>query len=447
MLQAIYTIQFMQQLGAFWHYFATIFIALWCLYKKWIYRNTIHRNMYNLKIVFGSLIIFNFLYFWIDLPNIFDEIPLSYLDDNLTIWVISKCLCGPDEHSWQFINVISYICYVATSVIQKDWHSLILIFCVLLPIQWLIILLSKFYYNPSVHQQLMKSFVDYMPSMDLLRNFVPQSIESQNSNIYRTITEPCSLLFLSEMISPWIKYNITRFLVTISTRIISWIIEAPFFLIVWFQQITNQIYMMIYEKIISLKIFLKVSFYQERQKWIWKTPCRITRKTNFIYELNCDSESIHTVTSPEFLQQMVNYFIEDFQKNHLIVFSGQRRTGAIKQISKACENKIYGKPKDIKKRFEMTGIYGGTLDTGSNVDITLSSLYPRIPFHITIKNSIEYDNFWEIITLRRLWRIIRGRANELHHFDNNGVANINPIELENEGTNEAYQNYPETGKY
>ena len=50
------------------------------------------------------------------------------------------------------------------------------------------------------------------------------------------------------------------------------------------------------------------------------------------------------MTSPDFLRQMVNYFIEDFQKNYLIVFSGERRTKAIKAISKACEIKIYGKP-------------------------------------------------------------------------------------------------------
>ena len=139
---------------------------------------------------------------------------------------------------------------------------------------------------------------------------------------------------------------------------------------------------------------------------IRETPCRITRKANFIYELNCDSEGIYKVTSPDFLRQMVNSFIEEFQKIHLIVFSGKKRTDAIKQISKACENKIYGKPKDIQKRFDITGIYGGTLDTGSNVNITLPSLYPRFPFHITIENSIEIDNFWDFITLRSIWRRI-----------------------------------------
>ena len=177
------------------------------------------------------------------------------------------------------------------------------------------------------------------------------------------------------------------------------------------------------------------------------TPCKITRKTNFVYELNCDSESIHTVTSPDFIQQMVNHFIEDFQKNNLIVFSGEKRTKAIKAISKACEIKIYGKPKDMQKRFEMTGMYGGTLDTGSNVEITLPNLYPRYPFKITIQNSIKYDNFCEII---RFWRIIARdrRANELNHFDgNNAEENVNPIELENEGNNNEFHNYPKTGKY
>ena len=331
--------------------------------------------------------------------------------------------------------------YVPSCVFYKDWHSIIII-GVLLPIQWLIIQLSKLHFQSTFQQDLLE-IISFISSGVL----EPKSIESRTSNFFRTITEPCILIVFSELLPSRMKSNITRFLETT----VNWGLNSPYFMISCCQQIIIQTWKMISEQYIRLNNFIELSYYKKRQKWIWETPCKITRKTNFVYELNCDSESIHTVTSPDFLQQMVNYSIEDFQKNHLIVFSGERRTKAIKAISKACEIEIYGKPKDMQRRFEKTKMYGGTLDTirysidtGSDVEISLPNLYPRYPFKITIQNSIKYNTFWEIIRFRRAGR----RENELNHFDvNNAEENVNPIELENEGNNNEFHNDPETGEY
>ena len=126
--------------------------------------------------------------------------------------------------------MISCLMYVPSCVFYKDWHSIIII-VVLLPIQWLIIQLSKLHFQSSFQQDLLE-IISFISSGVL----EPKSIESRTSNFFRTITEPCILIVFSELLPSRMKSNITRFLETT----VKWGLNSPYFMISCCQQFIIQ---------------------------------------------------------------------------------------------------------------------------------------------------------------------------------------------------------------
>ena len=170
-------------------------------------------------------------------------------------------------------------------------------------------------------------------------------------------------------------------------------------------------FQLVYEKSLSILESIYIHTYEIRKKWISSTSCKLKKHSDGFYELICDTEIFRPLHSQDFIKYMVEILIEDLQTVHGVEIYGKRRIDTIRHLSKYCEKKIFGKPKDIRKRFETTAKFGQTLDTGSDIKIELPSQHLGVDFKVLIKNSIESDFLCKFLTFQNVWILHQRREN------------------------------------
>ena len=148
------------------------------------------------------------------------------------------------------------------------------------------------------------------------------------------------------------------------------------------------------EKEIEIRVY-----YFLRRKWLQKCQCIISRISDGVYKIELSSNSTHQLQLGDnnFAQYMANLIIEDFVRIHELNMPTKKRKRTIRRLTNACENVLWMKTRDLRKRIKMFGQFKGTLDIGHDVQIDLAQFYNGIPLNITIKNCLVNSTSLKII--------------------------------------------------
>ena len=148
------------------------------------------------------------------------------------------------------------------------------------------------------------------------------------------------------------------------------------------------------EKEIEIRVY-----YSLRRKWLQKCKCIISGISDGVYKIELSSNSTHQLELGDnnFAQYMANLIIEDFVRIHELNMPTKKRKRTIRRLTNACENVLWMKTRDLRKRIKMFGQFKGTLDIGHDVQIDLAQFYNGIPLNITIKNCLVNSTSLKII--------------------------------------------------
>ena len=148
------------------------------------------------------------------------------------------------------------------------------------------------------------------------------------------------------------------------------------------------------EKEIEIRVY-----YSLRRKWLRKCQCIISGISDGVYKIELSSNTTQQLQlgDNDFAQYMANLIIEDFVRIHELNMPTKKRKRTIRRLTNACENVLWMKTRDLRKRIKMFGQFKGTLDIGHDVQIDLAQFYNGIPLNITIKNCLVNSTSLKII--------------------------------------------------